>query len=138
MIARVRHAVAIGAVLVLASAACGRAEATSQIRTVHVVIHHSRFLPGSIDVAPGETIRFVVENDDPIDHEFLVGDEIIQRIHDVGTEAHHPPKPGEMSIPALATRVTMYAFPLEEGSMIFGCHLPGHYAYGMKGPITIR
>jgi uncharacterized cupredoxin-like copper-binding protein len=33
--------------------------------------------------------------------------------------------------------VTAYAFREEPGSLIFGCHLPGHYAYGMRGLVTI-
>lgn len=137
MSSRIRGILAIGVVLVLASTACGRAQATSEPRTVHMAIHHSSFLPGTIDVAPGETVRFVVENEDPIDHEFLVGDDIVQRVHEAGTEAHHPPRPGEMSVPALTTRITTYTFPPQEGSLIFGCHLPGHYDYGMRGTITI-
>jgi uncharacterized cupredoxin-like copper-binding protein len=32
--------------------------------------------------------------------------------------------------------VTTVTFP-SQGSLLFGCHLPGHYAYGMRGVITI-
>jgi uncharacterized cupredoxin-like copper-binding protein len=106
-------------------------------RTVHVTIHFSRFAPSNVVAAPGETIRFVVQNTDPIDHEFIVGDRQVQRIHERGTEPLHPPKPGEMSVPAGTTQVTTYTFPSEPGSLIFGCHLPGHYAYGMRGTVTI-
>jgi uncharacterized cupredoxin-like copper-binding protein len=123
--------------LVAGSAACARAAAHPGARTVVVRIHYSHFEPSEIRVEPGETIRFVVENVDPIDHEFLVGDRLVQRIHELGTEAHHPRRPGEMSVPAHTTRVTTYTFPARDGSLIFGCHLPGHYAYGMRGEITI-
>jgi plastocyanin len=37
-------------------------------RIVHVRIHYSRFYPEAIDVEPGQTVRFVVENTDPFDH----------------------------------------------------------------------
>jgi uncharacterized cupredoxin-like copper-binding protein len=117
--------------------ACGVPEATSsEIRTVHITIHFSSFDPTNVGVAPGETVRFIVENTDPIDHEFLIGDEHIQQIHEEGTEAYHPPKPGEITVPAATTRTTTYTFPAN-GDVIFGCHLPGHYAYGMRGTISI-
>ena len=73
-------------------------------RTVHITIHFSAFDPSDIEIQPGQTIRFVVENTDPIDHEFIVGDEGVQQAHEAGTEAHHPPRPGEISDPARRDR----------------------------------
>ena len=133
------RAIAIGGILLLVALApaCTTAEASDDPRTIRVTMHHSKYVPDSIDVDPGETIRFVVENTDPIDHEFLVGDRVVQRIHEAGTEPSHAPKPGEMSVPALTTRVTTYTFPTVQGASIFGCHLPGHYAYGMRGTIEV-
>ena len=106
-------------------------------RSIHIRIHYSRFEPQQIDVEPGQTIRFVVENTDPIDHEFIVGEEDVQQVHEVGNEAHHAPRPGEISIPAGETVITTYTFPGRPGGVLFGCHLPGHYAYGMRGEISI-
>ncbi len=105
-------------------------------RTIHIQIHFSGFDPSDIAIEPGQTVRFVVENTDPIDHEFIVGDEQVQRTHEAGTEAHHAPRPGEISIPPGETVVTTVTFP-SQGALLFGCHLPGHYAYGMRGSITI-
>ncbi len=45
--------------------------------------------------------------------------------------------PGEMSVPAGTTQVTTYTFPATDGQLIFACHLPGHYAFGMHGTVTI-
>jgi uncharacterized cupredoxin-like copper-binding protein len=101
-----------------------------------VAIEHSKFLPGSLVVEAGSTVTFVVRNDDPIDHEFLIGDEAAQDLHESGTEAHHGDRPGEISVPAGETRTTAYTFD-EPGTLLFGCHLPQHYAYGMKGVIRI-
>jgi uncharacterized cupredoxin-like copper-binding protein len=81
-------------------------------------------------------VTFVVRNDDPIDHEFLIGDEAAQDLHESGTEAHHGDRPGEISVPAGTTVSTSYTFE-EPGTLLFGCHLPQHYAYGMKGVIRI-
>ena len=105
--------------------------------TIHIRIHFSRFEPKEVDVDPGQTIRFIVENTDPIDHEFIVGDEGVQQVHEVGSEVHHAPRPGEISIPAGETVVTSFTFSEQVGGLIFGCHLPGHYAYGMRGVIRI-
>jgi len=106
------------------------------IRTIHIRIHFSRFDPSDISIDPGQTVRFVVENTDPIDHEFIVGDEQVQQAHEAGTEAHHPPRPGEISIAPGETVTTVVTFP-SQGDLLFGCHLPGHYAYGMRGLIDI-
>ena len=124
--------------LVGASGASGGAAARPTDGTVDVTIHHSTFDPGSIAVRPGERVRFVIRNTDPIDHEFIVGDAYVQQIHEDGTEPSHAPRPGEMSVPAGTTQVTTYTFPNGDGHLIFACHLPGHYAYGMRGLITIQ
>jgi uncharacterized cupredoxin-like copper-binding protein len=126
------------ALLAAAVLTAAAAAAPDQTRTVSVTIHFSRFDLPSLDVRPGETVRFVVINEDPIDHEFLVGDAEMQAIHEAGTEAHHGARPGEISVPAGATVETTLTFPAEpEAGWEFACHLPGHYRYGMHGPITI-
>jgi uncharacterized cupredoxin-like copper-binding protein len=107
------------------------------VRTVLVRIHYSAFEPHAIDVEPGQTIRFVIENTDPIEHEFIVGDEGVQLVHERGTEAHHPARPGEVSVPAGETVATTFTFPPAPQTLVFGCHLPGHYAYGMHGDIRV-
>ncbi len=107
------------------------------VRTVVLRIHYSSFDMGAIDVEPGQTIRFVIENTDPIDHEFIVGDEGVQLAHERGTEAHHPPRPGEVSVPAGETVATTMTFSSAPQTLIFGCHLPGHYAYGMHGDTRV-
>jgi uncharacterized cupredoxin-like copper-binding protein len=117
-------------------AACRPAAADTRVRTVEITIHYSHFDPSTFDFPPGTTVRFVVHNTDPIDHEFILGDAKVQEVHELGTEAHHQPRPGEMSIPPGTTRTTMYTFA-QPGSLIFGCHLPGHYAFGMRGSVTV-
>lgn len=107
-------------------------------KTVTVTIHFSRFDLTSLQVSPGETVRFVVINQDPIDHEFLVGDAAMQTRHEKGTEPVHGTRPGEISVPAGATVETMFTFPAQlDPGWEFACHAPGHFAYGMHGPITL-
>ena len=118
--------------LVLLTGGCGGAAE----RTVELTIKHSRFAPPAVEVAPGERVRFVIRNLDPIDHEFILGDAEVQQRHEDGTEAEHGLVPGEVSIPAVAERSTTYEFG-DPGTLVFGCHLPGHWAYGMRGTVRV-
>ena len=105
-------------------------------RTVVVTMHHSRFEPSVVPVAPGERVRFVLRNTDPIDHEFILGDDAVQRRHEQGRERHpHGDVPGERSVAAGQEAATTFTFPaaLDGQALEFACHLPGHYAYGMHG-----
>lgn len=124
------------ALVALGAAACVPGSAHGS-RIVTVTIEHSRFVPDTIDVRQGETVTFVVDNKDPIAHEFLIGDKSRQREHELGTEAKHGARPGEISIPALETERTTFTFTGGD-DLIFGCHLPGHYDYGMRGAIEVR
>lgn len=104
---------------------------------VMVNINHSRFEPQRFTFDAGETVRFVIHNGDPIDHEFILGDRAVQDRHENGTEKRHGAIPGEVSIPAHTTRSTTFTFD-DAGSLIIGCHLPGHYEYGMRAAVTVK
>lgn len=130
----VRRLLALSLVAV-AAAACSQAAAAPAERTVRIRIHYSAYSLGHLDVSPGETVRFVVTNTDPIDHEFIVGDRAVQVAHEFGTETYHPPRPGEITIRAGETVGTTYTFG--DRDLLFGCHLPGHYVYGMRGTISV-
>jgi uncharacterized cupredoxin-like copper-binding protein len=126
----------VALVAILAALAGCAPRSGADIETVTIRIEHSRFQPARLELPAGATVRFVLRNTDPIDHEFIVGDERVQRVHERGSERHHGAKPGEISVPALEQRSTTLTLE-EPGSLIFGCHLPGHYAYGMRGEIEI-
>jgi uncharacterized cupredoxin-like copper-binding protein len=128
--------VAVVAVLALAGGLAALGAAGGEpARTVVVTMHHSKFQPDTVRVAPGTTVRFLLRNTDPIDHEFILGDEAVQRRHEQGREReHHGEVPGEVSVPAGAEAATTFTFrPGGPGRLEFACHLPGHYAYGMRG-----
>jgi uncharacterized cupredoxin-like copper-binding protein len=108
------------------------------VRTVVVTMRHTRFEPAEIRVDAGTTVRFVVRNGDPIDHEFILGDAAVHARHRVGREAHHDGSvPGEVSVASGATVVTSYRFD-HPGRVAYICHLPGHEAYGMVGSVDVR
>jgi uncharacterized cupredoxin-like copper-binding protein len=130
-------AVALAAAMATGATAMVAGAGAAGSREVVIDIRYSRFSATLIEVAPGETVRFVLVNRDPIAHEFIVGDARLQLVHERGTEAHHPPRPGEISIPAGTTRATTITFERDPpvSYTLFGCHLPGHYGYGMAGAI---
>ena len=105
--------------------------------TVRLDIEHSRFHPARVRVVPHTDVRFVVVNHDPIGHELIVGDGEVHARHEHGTEPSHPPRPGEVSIDPDARASTTYSFH-EPGRVLFACHLPGHFAYGMKGWVIVE
>jgi uncharacterized cupredoxin-like copper-binding protein len=122
--------------LLILGGACSSGAGNAE-RTITIEIEHSAFLPERLEVKEGETVTFVVRNGDPIDHEFILGDEEIQLVHEEGTEKHHGARPGEISVPAGETRETTYTFE-EPGELIYGCHIFGHYDYGMRGAVEVR
>jgi uncharacterized cupredoxin-like copper-binding protein len=105
-------------------------------RTVEITMRHSKFLPAQFVVRRGTTLRFVITNDDPIDHELIVGDEAVQQRHENGTDPKHGAIPGEVTVHAGTTAETTYTFS-RPGVMLIGCHAPGHYAYGMRGRVIV-
>jgi uncharacterized cupredoxin-like copper-binding protein len=104
--------------------------------TVTIGIDHSHFRTPPIRVRPHTEVRFVVVNHDPIGHELIVGGPAVHARHANGHEAYHPPKPGEVSVDALARASTTYVFHAP-GPVEYACHLPGHYQYGMHGIVEV-
>lgn len=128
---------AMTALLFAGAAGCRPASAGSDdVRTVIVEIRHSRFSPDQLTFSRGDRVRFVIRNTDPIDHEFILGDEEVQELHEFGTEAEHGTIPGEVTALAGDEASTTYMFD-RRGTLIYGCHLPGHYDYGMRGTVRI-
>lgn len=107
------------------------------VDTIVLDARHSRFTPAVVQARPGTTLRFVVRNHDPIDHELIVGPPAVHEAHERGTHARHGDVPGEISVPAGATAETTYTFA-QPGTVVFTCHLPGHAAYGMTGVVEVR
>jgi uncharacterized cupredoxin-like copper-binding protein len=123
--------VAAVAIVLLAS---GFGEASSNEATI--AIRFSRFVPDVIEVPAGEPVTITLRNDDPIGHEWMVGDAAFHERHRTGTEPFHDTIPTEVSIPALETRVTTVTFE-EPGDYAYICHLPGHEEYGMTGVLRV-
>jgi plastocyanin len=128
-----RLAVAALLLAATATAGCGRGQTT----TVTITIHYSAFDPTEVSVPAGVPVTFVLVNEDPIDHEWLIGDAAFHDAHRTGTHASHGDVPTEVTIPALETRRTTITFD-EPGRVAYICHLPQHEAYGMVGTLTVE
>jgi uncharacterized cupredoxin-like copper-binding protein len=102
-----------------------------------VDIRYSRFEPAQLSVPVGVPVTVVLRNGDPIDHEWILGDEAVHERHRTGTEPVHAARPTEVTIPAGETRRTTIVLD-EAGTLRYVCHLPGHEAYGMTGVLVAR
>lgn len=130
-------ALALAAALGVAAVVIGGTLDPKPATAIEIVVRYSKFEPSQITVPMGVPVTITIRNDDPIDHEWIVGDEQVHEIHRVGTELLHPDRPTEVLLPAGETRVTTITFN-GAGSLQYICHLPAHEAYGMVGTVTIR
>jgi uncharacterized cupredoxin-like copper-binding protein len=120
----------------LLAPSCGTASAGATTDVV-LDVRWSRFSESVVTVRRGVPVTFTVRNDDPIDHELIVGDAALQSRHEQGTEPAHGDRPGEVTVRAGETAATTLTFE-SAGTYYFACHLPGHYAYGMRGTVRVR
>jgi uncharacterized cupredoxin-like copper-binding protein len=128
----------IGAAVALALVvplAAGCAQPPESVR-VEIVIRYSQFTPTEVTVPRGVPVRFVLVSQDPIEHEWLIGDAAFHERHRTGTEPHHGARPDEVTIPPLGTAETTLTFD-EPGEVAFICHVPGHEAFGMVGVVRV-
>jgi uncharacterized cupredoxin-like copper-binding protein len=140
---RIRARLVLGAGLIALVVAAGATAvalagrpALGPATSITIEIRYSHFSPSAITVPVGVPVTITLVNDDPIDHEWIIGDDAVQQKHRTGTELLHPVRPTEQVIPALSTRVTTITFD-QPATWKYICHLPGHEAYGMVGVASI-
>ncbi len=102
------------------------------------------FEPGEVTVAAGETVTFEITNSDSIVHDFTLGGQEAQDEHEAEMREMEE-MDGEMehadanaiTLPAGETTIVTWTFT-EPGTVMYGCHQPGHYDAGMHGDITVE
>jgi uncharacterized cupredoxin-like copper-binding protein len=129
-----RTVAAAVATIVVAAVVAGCAPGST---TLTITIRYSAFDPTELSVPAGVPVTLVLVNEDPIDHEWLIGDEGFHEAHRTGTHATHGDVPTEVTIPALETVTTTITFD-EPGEYAYICHLPAHESYGMVGLLTVE
>lgn len=112
------------------------------VRTIKInALDLLKFDPARVTVRAGERVRFVVTNPGSTKHEFIVGDEATQMAHEEEMGMGSGMQQGGMDLPALElapgeTKEATVTFD-QAGTMLYGCHVPGHYKGGMVGTINI-
>lgn len=130
-------------------------------RTVEVTMEDIYFEPETIDVKPGETIRFVIVNAGDFVHEFNIGTPEMHTAHreemmmmmdhgvleadrinrdkmkmDMGNgQTMEHDDPNSVLLEPGETAEIVWTFPAAR-KLEFACNVPGHYESGMAGDFT--
>lgn len=105
-----------------------------------------RYRPNAIMVRAGRRVTFAVTNAGKIPHEFTLGDRATQLDHEHQMQlmpamgghvhTHGAAGGGTLTVPPGETRRLTWTFD-EPGLVLYGCHVLGHWAAGMKGTIVV-
>ncbi len=120
-------------------------------RQVNVILKDYLFVPGIVDLVPGETITLNVVNGGLDTHELVLGPSSVQEAWEAAEAPAANPPPGPtpaVSVrPALeglrvvvasgATATVTYTVPVGAGQLLLGCHISDHWERGMAGAIRL-
>jgi uncharacterized cupredoxin-like copper-binding protein len=123
-------------------------------REVNVVLKDWIFLPDPVDVVPGETVLLHVVNGGLEIHELVIGDKAVQDAWEAAEAATVGAPPGPtpaVSVPPGVSGIRVvvpsgqrvdvtWAVPAsaaEVGNLLLGCHIPDHWAKGMRGTVEV-
>jgi uncharacterized cupredoxin-like copper-binding protein len=129
-----------------------RAGTPTAPRDVTVIMRDYRYDPTPIVLVPGETVRFTILNGGLVAHDFVIGDEMVQRAWHEADAAATPPSllatappasvpPGTGGLRILLDSgqqaVVEYIVPADQQLALL-CHIPGHIEKGMVGAVELR
>ena len=140
-----RYIGAVALAAVLASGCADNATSSPGGSTIEITMRDNSYSPRTVTVPKGQTVVLRFVNRGAVDHEAIIGDESVQNKHAEemksgsseamegmdhgGDERSVTVKPGE-------TGEITTTFD-EGGSLIVGCHEPGHFEGGMVGSLTV-
>ncbi|WP_404362774.1 cupredoxin domain-containing protein [Marinobacter sp.] len=131
-------------------------------RTVTVEMYDNYYEPETIEVKPGETVRFVVSNEGKLVHEFNIGTPSMHEAHQKemmmmvehgvinGGNINHDmmemdmgnghsmkhDDPNSVLLEPGQTQDIVWTFS-DKGNIEFACNVPGHYQAGMYGDMKV-
>ncbi|MDD5174965.1 MAG: cupredoxin family protein [Sterolibacterium sp.] len=110
-------------------------------RTITVEMNDAmRFIPSTVVVKHGETVRFLVKNNGLLKHEMVLGSvaelkehaELMRRF-----PAMQHADPNQVAVDPGKTGELIWQFA-KTGKVDFACLQPGHFEAGMKGRVTVK
>ena len=115
-------------------------DARKAVRTVKVDMSDKmRFMPSSVTVKRGETVKFVIRNSGRQLHEMVIGSVQELKAHAAMMQQHPDMEHDEPYMAHVApgkTGVIVWQFT-RAGEFQFGCLVPGHFEAGMVGQIRV-
>lgn len=130
-----------------------RAGTPESPREVNLVAKDFAFLPDTLDLVPGETILLHVINGGLDIHEAILGDATVQDAWELAEAATIGAPPGPTPVVSVPPDVAGLRIVVRSGERVdvvwtvpagaaraatpwqVGCHIPGHWAKGMRIPI---
>lgn len=132
-------------------------------RTITVEMYDNYYEPEAIEVKPGETVRFVVNNNGSLVHEFNIGTPAMHEAHqkemmmmvehgviqggklnhdmmamDMGNgQSMKHDDPNSILLEPGQSEEIVWKFA-DKGSVEFACNVPGHYQAGMYGDVNFK
>ncbi|MBV6306921.1 cupredoxin family protein [Candidimonas humi] len=110
-------------------------------RTIDIAMRDSmRFVPSSLSVRPGETVRLHVVNEGKLRHELVLGS--MHELQEHAAMMRSMPgmkheEPNALSLAPGKQGDLVWQFG-KAGTVDFACLEPGHMEAGMKGAISVR
>jgi uncharacterized cupredoxin-like copper-binding protein len=116
------------------------ADAKAAKRTIRIVMTDKmRFVPDTIAVKEGETVRIAIRNEGKMLHEMVIGTKQVLDEHAAlmlkFPDMEHD-EPYMAHVPAGKTGVIVWTFN-RAGNFDFACLIAGHYQAGMVGKISV-
>lgn len=108
---------------------------------IEVAMIDLAFDPTTVTVAAGQTVHLWFHNDGTVIHDAIIGNSIIQDDQTASMAASGAPlggtgapeklilKPGESGSVTFTAKAS--------GTLLIGCHQPGHWEAGVKAPLNI-
>ena len=120
-------------------------------REVNLIAKDYSFLPDALDLAPGETVLLHVINGGLEVHEAVIGDARVQDAWEIAEAATVGAPPGPTPVVSVPPDVAGLRIVVRSGERVdvvwtvppetptaaweVGCHIPGHWARGMRIPV---
>jgi FtsP/CotA-like multicopper oxidase with cupredoxin domain len=120
-------------------------------REVNIIARDYRFDPDPVDLAPGETVLLHLINGGLEVHEVVIGDDSVQAAWEAAEAATADAPPGPTPVVSVAPESAGLRVVLRSGEradvrwnvppapspLVVGCHIPDHWAKGMRAAVRI-